>query len=205
MKKNRNSVAEMIMLSNSTHNIRLADYIIKLTCKYYNIDDELLKMKTRKREICFPRQVAMQLIKTHTNYSLSAIGELFGKKDHATVLHACRTIVNLMDCDKQVKIDVTRLNKTIKLKSNALKKNIEIDEEFYYVDFNDYMSIKVKGNKGIMLSGFNADELHDFMELIQDKLEIRMHENTGFYILEQKRNDGNNTENHTLNLNTDKK
>jgi chromosomal replication initiation ATPase DnaA len=78
MKDNKNNnVAEMIMLSNSTHNIRLSDYIIQIVCRYYSVDDDELKSKTRRREVCFPRQIAMYLIKLNTNYSLSQIGQIF--------------------------------------------------------------------------------------------------------------------------------
>ena len=194
MKKNKNSLAEMIMLSTSTHNIRISDYIIKLTCKYYNVEEDLMKKKTRKREICFPRQVAMYLIKNTTNLSLKSIGELFSGKDHATVLHAYRTINNLMDSDKQIKIDVKKLVKTINLKSKALKNNIELENDFYFIDFNTYLSIKVKNNKGIMLTGYSSDEIHDFIQSMKEEvIGYKIHEKTGFYILEEKISNDSNT------------
>ncbi len=194
MKKNKNSLAEMIMLSTSTHNIRISDYIIKLTCKYYNVEEDLMKKKTRKREICFPRQVAMYLIKNSTNLSLKVIGELFSGKDHATVLYAYRTVNNLMDSDKQVKLDVQKLKKIIKLKSNALKKNIELDEDFYFIDFDTYFSIKIKDNKGVMFTGFTSDEIHDYIQSIKEEvISYKIHEKTGFYILEEKAKNDSNT------------
>jgi hypothetical protein len=193
MKKNKNSLAEMIMLSNSTHNLRISDYIIKLTCKYYNVEEGLMKQKTRKREICFPRQVAMYLIKDSTNLSLKSIGDLFNGKDHATVLHSFRTVNNIIDTDKQVKADVKKLKKTIGLKSKSLKNNIELDIDFYHINFNNYLSIKIEGNKGIMLTGYSSDEMHDFIHSIKENIiGYRMHEDTGFYILEEKRNNDSN-------------
>jgi len=194
MKKNKNSLAEMIMLSNTTHNLRISDYIIKLTCKYYNVEEVLMKQKTRKREVCFPRQIAMYLIKDATNLSLKSIGELFSGKDHATVLHACRTVNNLMDSDKQVKSDVKKLKKTINLKSKALKNNIELDSDFYHINFNTYLSIKIKGDKGIMLTGYSSDEMHDFINSMKEEvIGYRIHEETGFYILEEKLKNDSNT------------
>ena len=182
-----NTLAEMIMLSNTSRNLRLLDYTTRIVCKYYNIEPDEMKSKTRKREICFPRQVAMYLLKKHTNLSLASIGEYFNGKDHATVLHACRTVKNLMDCDKNVKDEVNRLNKTIRIKANEIKRQIDLDSEFYYVDFNDYTSIKVQDNKGLMIAGFSDMEMQKIMDVIKGIVEIRSHENTGFYILEDKK------------------
>jgi hypothetical protein len=179
-------LAEMIMMSNSAHNMRLVDYIIKLVSKYYNIDSELLKTKTRKREICFPRQAAMYLIKENTNLSLTHIGGLFNGKDHATVLHAKRTVANLMQSDKTIGLDLKKLQKVIKFKSSALKRNINMDKEFYYIDFNDHVSIKVKDDKGMILTGFSEGEINQITDLIDNIVEKRMHLDTGLYIIEQK-------------------
>jgi hypothetical protein len=179
-------LAEMIMMSNSAHNMRLVDYIIKLVSKYYNIDSELLKTKTRKREICFPRQAAMYLIKENTNLSLTHIGGLFNGKDHATVLHAKRTVANLMQSDKTIGVDLKKLQKVIKFKSSALKRNINMDKEFYYIDFNDHVSIKVKDDKGMILSGFTEAEIEQITHVIDNIVEKRMHLDTGLYIIEQK-------------------
>jgi hypothetical protein len=185
-------LAEMIMMSNSAHNMRLVDYIIKLVSKYYNIESELLKTKTRKREICFPRQAAMYLIKENTNLSLTHIGGLFNGKDHATVLHAKRTVANLMQSDKTIGLDLKKLQKVIKFKSSALKRNINMDKEFYYIDFNHHVSIKVKDDKGMILTGFSEQEINQITDLIDNIVEKRMHLDTGLYIIEQKTqsNDG---------------
>lgn len=185
-------LAEMIMMSNSAHNMRLVDYIVKLVSKYYNIESELLKTKTRKREICFPRQAAMYLIKENTNLSLTHIGGLFNGKDHATVLHAKRTVANLMQSDKTIGLDLKKLQKVIKFKSSALKRNINMDKEFYYIDFNHHVSIKVKDDKGMILTGFSEEEINQITDLIDNIVEKRMHLDTGLYIIEQKTqsNDG---------------
>ncbi|MCK9168729.1 MAG: hypothetical protein M0O94_09230 [Bacteroidales bacterium] len=53
--------------------------------------------------------------KKHTKSSLATIGLYCGNKDHATVLHACRTVNNLIETDKQFKIFVEEIEKKIKL------------------------------------------------------------------------------------------
>ena len=75
-------------------------YIRKTVCNYYDISDNLLDDPTRKREIVQAMQVAMAFAKKLTHNSLSQIGAQIGGKDHATVLHACKTVGNLSDTDK---------------------------------------------------------------------------------------------------------
>ena len=79
------------------------DYIHKIVCDYFNLPIELLKSKTRKREVVQARQIAMFFAKKMTKWSLASIGAQCGGKDHATVLHACRTVNNLAETDKQFK------------------------------------------------------------------------------------------------------
>ena len=74
--------------------------IQEAVCNYFGISDELFLSKTRKREIVQARQIAMYLSRNLTKTSLSSIGAQLGGKDHATVLHACNTVGDLMDTDR---------------------------------------------------------------------------------------------------------
>lgn len=89
------------------------DYIQKVVCDYFNLPIELLKSKTRKREVVQARQIAMYFAKQMTKASLASIGAHCGGKDHATVLHACKTVNNLMETDKRFKGYITDLEKKI--------------------------------------------------------------------------------------------
>ncbi len=91
------------------------DYIQKVVCDYFNLSLDVINSKTRKREIVQARQLAMFFAKKHTKASLATIGLHCGNKDHATVLHACRTVNNLIDTDKQFRIYVEDLDKKIKM------------------------------------------------------------------------------------------
>ena len=91
------------------------DYIQKVVCDYFDLPIELLKSKTRKREVVQARQIAMFFAKNMTKSSLATIGMHCGGKDHATVLHACRTVNNLMDTDKRFKNYISELEKKIAL------------------------------------------------------------------------------------------
>ncbi|MFO8086380.1 MAG: chromosomal replication initiator protein DnaA [Bacteroidales bacterium] len=90
------------------------DYIQKIISDYFNIPIEMIVSKTRKREIVQARQLAMFFSKRYTKSSLATIGLHCGNKDHATVLHACKTVSNLVDTDKQFFNYVNELDKKIK-------------------------------------------------------------------------------------------
>ena len=91
------------------------DYIQKVVCNYYNIGLDMLQSKTRKREIVQARQVAMFFSKSLTKSSLATIGSQIGGKDHATVLHACKTVNNLIETDKRFRLQVDEIEKKLKM------------------------------------------------------------------------------------------
>ena len=89
------------------------DYIQKVVSDYFQIDTETLKSKTRKRHIVQARQLAMFFAKKYTKAYLSNIGNQIGDRDHATVLHACKTVDNLVTTDKQFRKFVDDINKKL--------------------------------------------------------------------------------------------
>ena len=101
-------------VKNTTREISV-DFIQKVVCDYFDMPVELLKSKTRKREIVQARQLTMFFAKKMTKNSLAAIGAQCGNKDHATVLHACRTVSNLAETDKRFRVFVDDLKKKLTL------------------------------------------------------------------------------------------
>ena len=86
--------------------------IQKVVCEYFNVSKNALLSKSRKRQIVQARQIAMYLIRNLINCPLSTIGTELGGKDHATVLHACTTVSDLMSTDKTFKqyvVDIKRM------------------------------------------------------------------------------------------------
>ncbi len=63
--------------------------IMQTVADYYGITVNDLICHSRRREITVPRQIAMYLTREMTNLSLPQIGQVFGNRDHTTVLHAC--------------------------------------------------------------------------------------------------------------------
>ncbi len=90
------------------------EFIQKIVCNYFNVGLDLIKSKTRKREIVQARQISMYFSKNLTKASLTTIGSKIGGKDHATVLHAFKTVNNLMETDKKFRLQVEDIEKKIK-------------------------------------------------------------------------------------------
>ena len=84
-------------------------HIQQIIADYFNLDIESLHSKTRKRNVVQARQLAMFFSKKYTKNSLSTIGSQIGQRDHATVLHACKTVENLIETDRAFKKYVSDL------------------------------------------------------------------------------------------------
>lgn len=90
------------------------DMVQEVVCEYFNITRESLLSKSRKRNIVQARQIAMYMSRSLiSGCSLSTIGMEIGGKDHATVLHACSTVSDLMATDKTFKQYVADIEKIL--------------------------------------------------------------------------------------------
>ncbi|MBQ8672480.1 MAG: chromosomal replication initiator protein DnaA [Bacteroides sp.] len=90
------------------------DDIIGTVCKHFNVDVATLHAKSRKREVVQARQVAMFLAKKHTDLSTTKIGALIGGRDHATVLHACKTVRDQQEVDKSFSEELEEITASLK-------------------------------------------------------------------------------------------
>ncbi|HAN19645.1 MAG: hypothetical protein A2X13_14605 [Bacteroidetes bacterium GWC2_33_15] len=104
--------------------------IVELVCESTSIPIEEMIKISRKREIVYSRQLAMVMALLYTRFSTTVIGNQLGGKDHATVLHAKKTIIDLYDTDFKIKTQVdnliTHLNFLTKsnMSVNILRKKI---------------------------------------------------------------------------------
>jgi chromosomal replication initiator protein len=87
--------------------------IQKKVVDYYHLRMADMLSRRRPANIAFPRQVAMYLSRTLTEHSLQEIGNAFGGRDHGTVIHACKTVENMMDQDNSIKYAVEYLNEEL--------------------------------------------------------------------------------------------
>ncbi len=87
--------------------------IQKKVVDYYHLRMADMLSRRRPANIAFPRQVAMYLSRILTEHSLQEIGNAFGGRDHGTVIHACKTVENMMDQDNSIKYAVEYLNEEL--------------------------------------------------------------------------------------------
>lgn len=87
--------------------------IIQKVSSYYGIETSAINTRSRKREVVLVRQVSMFLARKHLDMSIAKIGKYIGDRDHATVLHACKTIENLADTDKQFRVELEEIDLSI--------------------------------------------------------------------------------------------
>jgi len=106
----REALKDLIAAQDKRINI---ENIQKTVAEYYKIKVSDLLSKRRNRSVARPRQMAMTLAKELTNKSLPEIGDLFGGRDHTTVLHACRKIKQLTEENREIKEDYSNLLRTL--------------------------------------------------------------------------------------------
>lgn len=87
--------------------------IQKTVAEYYKMRVAELLSKRRNRSIARPRQMAMALSKELTNHSLPEIGDAFGGRDHTTVIHACRKILELRRTETRINDDFNTLERIL--------------------------------------------------------------------------------------------
>lgn len=89
------------------------DRIQQKVAEYYRLKLADMVGKRRPASIAFPRQVAMYLCRMMTSQSLSEIGTEFGGRDHGTVIHACKSVENMIEQDNSIKHTVEYLQQLI--------------------------------------------------------------------------------------------
>ena len=93
------------------------DEIQRVACEYFNISEDLVRGKTRKREVVQARQVAMYFSKQLTQHSLKTIGLHFGGRDHSTVIHANQSVEDQIDTDPKFKSMIEEIRQRLDLRS----------------------------------------------------------------------------------------
>ena len=114
-------LAEIVLkdvLPNETPNQVTAATIMAVTAAYYAVSMEDLCGSSRSRQLVTARQIAMYLCREMTDLSLPKIGQLFGGRDHTTVMHANKKIRELMSEKRAIYNQVTELTNRIRQQSH---------------------------------------------------------------------------------------
>ncbi len=89
------------------------DYIVKIVCDYFKLNPDLVRAKTRKREVVQARQIAMFFARELTQNSLKTIGLQFGGRDHSTVVHSERSVNNQMETNSQYREMMVHIRRSL--------------------------------------------------------------------------------------------
>ncbi len=87
--------------------------IVKVVADFYQIEEENIYEKTRRKEIIKPRQVAMYLLREDFSISYPSIGQKMGGRDHTTVIHSCEKIKNDLKTDQNLNQEISQLRTMI--------------------------------------------------------------------------------------------
>jgi chromosomal replication initiator protein len=80
---------------------------------FYGVSIPELVSPTREARVAWPRQVAIYLIRELTADPLQTIGQAFGGRNHATVLHACKRVAERAYTDRQIRADLEQLKRNV--------------------------------------------------------------------------------------------
>jgi chromosomal replication initiator protein len=128
-----NSLMAYSIVYNSAIDMRLAERIIKravkvdnkpLTvddilekvCQHFNVSQQNVFSKSRKRDYVQVRQVSMYLAQKYTKMPASRIGQLIGNRDHSTVIHSCSTVEQRLKVDKAFSAELASIENSFRLK-----------------------------------------------------------------------------------------
>lgn len=128
-----NSLMAYSIVYNSNIDLRLAERVIKravkvnnhpltiddileVVCRHYNVSQQNVFSKSRKRDYVQARQVSMYLAQKLTKMPTSRIGQLIGGRDHSTVIHSCSTVEERLKVDKSFVDEMESMKNSFKLK-----------------------------------------------------------------------------------------
>lgn len=94
-----NDIKNLIKDTSQRPKLKSPQEVVKIVSDYYNIDEQNIYEKTRRKEIIKPRQIIMYLLRKDFNISYPSIGQKMGGRDHTTVIHSCEKIGNEVEKD----------------------------------------------------------------------------------------------------------
>ena len=94
------------------------DDILEKVCNHFNVTQQNVFSRSRKREYVLVRQVSMYLAQKYTKMPASRIGQLIGNRDHSTVIHSCSTIEKRLKIDKDFQNEMTEIEKSFRIKNS---------------------------------------------------------------------------------------
>lgn len=180
--------------TDTTKRKRIIEAIKLIVCNYYEQDPIVFIQKSRKRELLHVVHSAIYFIDKNMRIGPTELSTVFGY-DHATIIYIIRKTKNLLDIDKNMRLEYEEIQSTI-VASDLQEKSAER----YYIDLNNCVSMKNGNNRAVVFSGFNDDDLDNIVILdkrrivaqtmyegaiLFEKSEKKQHQKTGVYLIEK--------------------
>ena len=112
-------LAKGVLKDLSLNNVRnlTVEAIQRIVCEHFQVPEDMIRAKSRKKEIAQARQISMYLSKKFTSHSLKTIGLHFGGRDHSTVIHAIQTVDDLVKNNLTIRENIDQLERKIDMAS----------------------------------------------------------------------------------------
>ena len=94
------------------------DDILEKVCSHFNVTQQNVFSRSRKREYVLVRQVSMYLAQKYTKMPAARIGQLIGNRDHSTVIHSCSTIEKRLKIDKDFQSEMSEIETSFRIKNS---------------------------------------------------------------------------------------
>jgi hypothetical protein len=159
----------------------ILDIISKVTSAYYKEEFNKVISKLRKIEVVKVRQIISYIARDTHKISYRVIGEYFGQNEFAA-MYSCRSLAKLLLQDDDLLREVNLLKRRMFVSTGILNSEY-LNQDYYIIDMNDCVSIKLKDNRSIVLSGFTEEEVKAYIEGNNIRTKPQIHKNTGIYML----------------------
>ena len=101
------------LLSNLKTKSTTSKNILEVVSRFFDIGQKEIMGKSRKKELVYPRQITMYLMRKELNTSYPTIGSELGGRDHTTAMHAFKKIVREADNNERVKQDIESIKQAL--------------------------------------------------------------------------------------------
>lgn len=185
MKKERHiEDAQVIEKIRKNYENILINFIKEIVCNYYNVNEDVFYSKKKKRHFVKIKYVCIYLITTNTEVTVTDLGKRFNI-NHGTVIHGRDNIKGYLTYDDKLKKEVSDLQQMISEKAYGFARQNALNENFHFIDLNEFYSAETEENKFVLFVGYNEKDI----ELIKKRLgkkRVNHHKETKLYLLELK-------------------
>lgn len=171
---------------------KVIELVKRVVCKFYNQDVSVINSKRRDLYIIKCKYTFIYLIIKNFTISKVEIGRMLGY-NHATVIHAWKKINDLLEVDKQIRAEMKLIENILLEQSEILSDDGNVNNDFYYINMNEMLSVKTNGGKAILFVGYEREEVEMLKKQgIVPDVPVHRHNNTKMFILQNKAKHENN-------------